>query len=64
MRFGVLTKVTFSNVLVDLSLDAWPPIILSDEFLGFVLSWMSYGYSIMVFTDYICVKLRVSGDTV
>jgi hypothetical protein len=61
-RFGALTGVTSNNVLVDLSLHAWPPIVSSDEFLGFVSSCMSCSYCIMVFVDYICAKSRVSGN--
>src|SRR5882762_99188 len=62
VRFGALAQVASSDVLLDLSLHAWPPVISGNVFLGFPSSWMSCGNSIVVFADNVCAKLQVSGD--
>src|SRR5882762_24399 len=62
VRFGALAQVASSDVFLDLSLHAWPPVVPGDIFLGFPSSWMSSGNSIVVFADNVCAKLRVSGD--
>ena len=62
VRFGALAKVASSNVLLDLSLHAGPPIVSGDVFLGFPTSWVSCGNGIVVFADYVCAKLGVSGN--
>src|SRR5882762_9446820 len=62
MRLGALAQVASSDVLLDLSLHAWPPVVSGDVFLGFPSSWMSSGNSIVVFADNVCAKLRVSGN--
>src|SRR5882762_8564403 len=62
VRLGALAQVASSNVLLDLSLHAWPPVVSGDVFLGFPSSWMSCGNGIVVFADNVCAKLRVSRD--
>ena len=56
MNFGSLTGFTTVNVMVDLSLDSWPPIILSDQLSCLVLSWMTCGCGVVVFLDNVCAK--------
>ena len=57
--FGTLACLASINVLTDMFLHSWPPIIACDEFLGFELSGVSCYDRIVVFLNDISSKLNV-----
>src|ERR1700719_3410304 len=54
-----LAWFTFVDISPNGTLDTWPPVVSSNEFLGLVSSRMSSNNRIMVFTDNILTKFLV-----
>src|ERR1700722_3401334 len=54
-----LAWFTFVDISPNGTLDTWPPVVSSNEFLGLVLSRMSSDNRIVVFTDNILTKFFV-----
>ena len=46
--FGSLAFLTPFNVFPDVSVDPWPPVVASNQFMGLVPSWMSCQGRVMV----------------
>ena len=50
-RFGFLTMSASICILLDVRLDVRPPVIPGDEFLGFIVAWVSCCDSVMMGSD-------------